>query len=183
MTDPYPENIVIDIDRERLRKFLHKRRLHTTLILTGFVGLLIGVCIINVELSRHVRPDEKTLAFVASRLGSSVVLLLALGFLAHARWGRRLTDREVDAWEVSVEGAFLRVRQYEGGWLDQKLHFRSIVDYAVLQDATMKQHGISSLQLSTTAGGFRSTLRIPAVKDCEKIRDMLIEVDRIREVS
>lgn len=183
MTDPYPENIVIDIDRERLRKYRHKQQLYAVLAFSVILGFPIGMGIMDVELSRHSGTIKKTPAFVISRLGVGFVSSLALGLLARATWGRRLTDREAKAWKVSVEGPFLRVCQYSGGWLDQKLHFRSIVDYSVLQDATMKRHGISSLQFSTTAGGYRSTLRIPAVKDCEKIRDMLIEIDRIREVS
>jgi hypothetical protein len=35
--------------------------------------------------------------------------------------------------------------------------------------------------MSTAAGGQRSAVNVPGVKDCLKVRDMLSEIDRQRE--
>ena len=65
--------------------------------------------------------------------------------------------------------------------IDRKLHFRAIVDYATTQDALMRRFDLHALQMTTTAGGPKSTLTIPGVKDCLKVRDILSDVDRLRE--
>jgi hypothetical protein len=64
---------------------------------------------------------------------------------------------------------------------DRNLHFRSIVDYAATQDILMRYFGIHALQMATTAGGQNRTLTSPRVKDCLHVRDVLADIDRLRE--
>jgi hypothetical protein len=45
----------------------------------------------------------------------------------------------------------------------------------------MQYFGIEALQMTTIAGGQNAALTIAGVKDCTKIRDMLSEIDRLRE--
>jgi putative N-acetylmannosamine-6-phosphate epimerase len=83
--------------------------------------------------------------------------------------------------QVRVEGSFLRIIQKVPALQDRKLHFRAIVDYATVEGSLMRRFGIMTLQMTTTAGGAASTIRIDGLRDCTKVRDMLAEIDSIRE--
>jgi hypothetical protein len=108
-----------------------------------------------------------------------IALLIAVLFYLVSN--HRLAWRLAASLEVSVEGPFLRVRQHLFVLSDRKLHFRSIVDYAVTQDLLMPYFGIHALQMNTTAGGENTNLVIPGVKDCLRIRDLLADIDSRRE--
>ena len=45
----------------------------------------------------------------------------------------------------------------------------------------MQWFGVEGLQMRTIAGGQDAKVTIEGVKDCTKIRDMLSEIDRLRE--
>jgi hypothetical protein len=64
---------------------------------------------------------------------------------------------------------------------DRKLHFRAMVDYAVVQDPLMRLFAISALQMTTTGAGQSSTIIVPGVTHCESVRDLLSQIDRCRE--
>jgi len=105
----------------------------------------------------------------------SVALLIYFVFF------HRSAARRAASLVVTVEGPFLRVRQDGAFSMDRKLHFRAIVDYATLQGWLMRKCGIHALRMTTTAGGQSSTLVIHGVKDCLKMRDILSDIDRLRE--
>ena len=58
-----------------------------------------------------------------------------------------------------------------GQWHDRKLHFKVVVDYDIIEDDWMRRYQIQYLRLNTLSGGMASAIVIPAVKDCEKVRD------------
>ena len=82
-----------------------------------------------------------------------------------------------------VEGAFLHIVQENYARVDRKLHFRSIVDYAAVDDILMRRFGLMALRMNTTGGGLDSTINLIGIKDCLKVRDMLAEIDSIREIQ
>ena len=45
----------------------------------------------------------------------------------------------------------------------------------------MRYFGIYALQMATTAGGQNTSLIIPGVKDCLRVRDLLADIDSQRE--
>ena len=184
MIDSYPSHLTIEIDRVRLRKFLCMRSLIAwATVFTLFGGLFGFVAFAkameaaeNSGLSGGAAAICGALALMKSIGISSVLALLAFfifSFRSDTRTARNL--------EVTIEGSFLRVRQFAHSMTDRKLHFRSIVDYTTYQDSLMRRCGIHSLQMTTIGGGPTSTVMIPGVKDCLKVRDMLSEIDHLRE--
>jgi len=114
---------------------------------------------------------------IATGIGISTLIALFCYFI----FSHRIASRLASTLTVTVEGAFLHVCQHTAILSDRKLHFRSIVDYAATQDLLMRYFGIYTLQMSTTAGGQNTSLIIPGVKDCLHIRDVLADIDRLRE--
>ena len=108
---------------------------------------------------------------------ASIVLLAGTCYLVFSRW--RAT-RWATSLEVTVEGPFLHVRENRLWATDRKVHFREIVDYATRQTALMRRCGLHELRMNTR-GGLSSIIIIPGVKDAVAVRDMLIEIDRLRE--
>lgn len=107
----------------------------------------------------------------------SLFAFLAFYFFVH----RPASLKAAAKMEVTVEGSFFRIRTYHFLHTDRKVHFRSIVDYATTEDSFMRYFGIAALELSTMGGGRFQTITIPGVKDCLAVRDMLSEIDRLRE--
>ena len=181
MSDQYPSTLNIEIDRDRLRNYLRVKWLLAWVFPLSFFGGLFGFGSINKALDHGIvsRTDAVLLFLRGAGTGIGIALLVAL-FL-YLLLSHRLASRLAGSLEVSVEGAFLRVRQHASVMSDRKLHFRSIVDYATTQDFLMRYFGIYALQMATTAGGQNSNLIIPGVKDCLSVRDLLADIDRQRE--
>ncbi|RYD45470.1 MAG: hypothetical protein EOP83_30905 [Verrucomicrobiaceae bacterium] len=102
---------------------------------------------------------------------------LVVYLLFHHRQSRR----HAETLEVSVEGSYLRIRHGGRSTSDRKIHFRSIVDYDARQSSFMRLFGIHSLFMNTSGGGPGSVIVIPGIKDCLQVRDMLSEIDSLRE--
>lgn len=45
----------------------------------------------------------------------------------------------------------------------------------------MLRFGITGIRIVTMNGGLHGIIELPAVKDAVKVRDMLAEIDRLRE--
>ncbi len=180
MSDQYPETLNIEIDRTRLRNYLRAKWLISWVLPLSFFGGLFGFS--NGKALDHglaSRTDAVLLVLRCVGTGIGISLLIAL--FCYLVFSHRIASRLAASLEVSVEGAFLHVRQHALILSDRKLHFRSIVDYAATQDFLMRRFGIQSLQMTTTAGGQNTNLVIPGVKDCLRVRDVLADIDRLRE--
>ena len=195
MNDPYPASFVIEFDRERLTTYFRVKYLLSWGIGLPILGSAVGFLTAANALDHSSGPSVVWL--LAGRIGAGLGVGFLLALVVYALFCHRRAARRAAYLEISVEGPFLRVRQrtyvrlseqpnnssYNGSYAtsDRKLHFRSIIDYAVVQDSLLRRCGISALQMTTPAGGFGSMLCIPGVKDCLKVRDMLSEIDALRE--
>ena len=181
MSDPYPSTLNVEIDRLRLKRYLRAKWLLSWTLPLCFFGGMFGLTTLGRAVDGGLPSWVEGATFVAKGVSIGVGVSLMLGFLCYLAFSHRLAARLAASIEVSVEGSFLRIRQHTNLLTDRKLHFRSIVDYATTQDSLMRHFGIHALQMTTTAGGPSSTIIIPAVKDCLKIRDVLSDIDRRRE--
>lgn len=185
MNDPYPPQLTIEIDRKRLANYLCFRAFFMWAFFCLFFGLLFGMGGIVRALEERKLPKIASLSdllfLISWELATHVGIAFLMAVLLYFIFNHRFALRLAASLEVSVEGAFLHLRQHTSVLSDRKLHFRSIVDYATTQDFWMGKFGIYSLQMTTAAGGPSSTVVIPGVKDCLKVRDMLSEIDRLRE--
>ncbi|MDX1964030.1 MAG: hypothetical protein SFX18_12820 [Pirellulales bacterium] len=175
---PYPENLTIEIDRDRLRKYLRVKYLFYFTPLLIF-GALIGFTSSIKTLERTGEFNFDTLLFVLRCIGTGVGISLLIALSGYFGCVYFYCARYAYTLSLTVEGAFLRIRQHSEIFTDRKLHFRSIVDYTVSQSYFMRLFQIESLQMSTT--GRNDNLSIPGVKDCLQVRDMLAEIDSQRE--
>ena len=182
MNDPYPHDIEIEIDRAALCRYL---RLLPILLLTGCLGSFGSTCGLLFTTGKDNRANLNSVAeyvqwvFIGAGLGALAGLLLA--FLIYLIVYHFSSKKIAAALHVSVEGQFLRVTE---GFLhrrDRKLHFRAIVDYTCYQGPLMRYCGITGIAMTTTAGGQDALLNVLAVQDATKIRDLLSEIDRLRE--
>lgn len=182
MNDPYPSTLNFEIDRQQLRNYLCVKWLCAWVLPLSFLGALFGLASMEKALDEGVGSRIDIILLIARCVASGMGISLIISLLGYFVFSHRMACRLAASLEVSVEGAFLRVRQHAGLLSDRKLHFRSIVDYAAIQDVLMRYFGIHALQMTTTAGGgTRSCVLIPGVKDCLKVRDVLADIDRLRE--
>ena len=180
MTDNYPENFEIEVERDMARKYLRIRWFFSWVL-----GLLPVSCFIGIMVTAGMRVYYQgydvngLLVFDVIRISLSIsasgILLL---YFTRSHW---LAARMAASLQVQVEGSFLRIIQEKYERVDRKLHFRSIVDYAAVDDILMRHFGLMALQMTTTGGGLESTITLIGIKDCLRVRDMLAEIDSMRE--
>ncbi len=181
MNDPYPQTIKIDIDRDRLCRYLRLQCFFgwtTTLVL---FGPLFGVLLLVGEKNRN-RFDSVDefyqQMFRGLSLGAAAGLLL--GVICYLVISHRRAQRTAHALQVTVEGPFLRIVEGLMFRTDRRLHFNSIYDYVCVQGPLMRWCGISRIDLKREQRPVQP-VRILAAKDPIKVRDMLSEIDSIRE--
>lgn len=182
MTDPYPQTLQIEIDRRKLCRYLRVQAILCWTITLVIISSLIGVA---TYLSEEKVAKLESVADICRQsclgLGIGAATGLLLGLFCYLVFHHFSTRREADSLHVSVEGQFLRVREGSLFRRDRKLHFRAIVDYACFQGPLMRRCGITGIAMTTMAGGQGAGVNILAVKDAPKIRDMLSDIDRLRE--
>jgi hypothetical protein len=181
MSDSYPDHFAIEIERERLRKYLRTKYLFSWVLCLGFFGGMFGLASVGKAFDRGIESWQAVVVLVSKSIGigigaSSLAALFLYLLLSH-----RLASRFASSVELTVEGAFLRIRQHTYVRSDRKLHFRSIIDYAVTQDFLMRRFGLHAIQMTTIAGGPTSRINVPGVKDCLRVRDLLADIDQKRE--
>ena len=181
MSDSYPEHLAVEIDRQRLKTYLRTKWLLSWVLSLGFFGGLFGLASIGAAFDRGFTSWSAGVALVAKCVAIGIGASSLLALLLYLILSHRLASRFAGSLELSVEGAFLHIRQHTSILTDRKLHFRSIVDYATTQDLLMRHFGLHALQMTTTAGGPTSTINIPGVKDCLRVRDVLADIDHLRE--
>jgi hypothetical protein len=181
MDDPYPSHFEIEIDRAGLRKYLRTKWLLSWAIGLGLLGAFGGLASAGKAFDEGLKPWTELLAIAARNMavGLCTGLVLAAGlYLVCSHW---LAALYANSLGMSVEGPFLRIRENWGARTDRRLHFRAIVDYAIQQGSLMRLFAVESLVMTTTGLGPTSTITIPGVKGSLATRDMLSEVDRLRE--
>ncbi len=183
MSDQYPETITIEIDRDRLRNYLRAKGLFSWALVLSLFGGLFGLSGVANALDHGLSSRAEGALILFKSVGTGVGISLLVALFCYLIFTHRIATRQARTLQVSVEGAFLRVRQHTAVLSDRKLHFRSIVDYATTQDFLMRQFGIYALQMSTTAGGQNTNLVIHGIKDCLRVRDDLADIDRLRETQ
>jgi len=181
VSDKYPSTLAIEIDRTRLRNYLRARWLLSWVLPLSFCGILFGLVRSGKALEHGVVPRDDIVLLIVRCFGATVGISLLVAVLLYLIFSHRLASRIAASLEVSVEGAFLRVRQHSLVLTDRKLHFRSIVDYATTQDCLMRYFGIHALCMTTTGGGQNANVIVPGVKDCLGVRDLLADIDQLRE--
>jgi hypothetical protein len=182
MNDPYPAVLRIEIDRQRLKSyFLADWLMSWTLpvsLLFVFIGALLGMTPEAQAFALNVPAIIKGVIAVTAGALIGFATGFVFTFIPYVIFRYRRDVNVSKTLELSVEGSFLRLRVKEGGWSDRKLHFRSIVDYAVFESSLMRKLRIQCLVMRTT-GGY--SLMVPGVVDCFAVRDKLSEIDRLRE--
>lgn len=182
-TDPYPENIDYEINREGLTQYflVDSRRVIRTLL-----WFIVGVCVFVPGISMlegctvylqpwMVIPVMVLLGFAIH--GLIVMLAVPISYLMKERARRTAMNLQ-----VSVQGAYLRIRSGEGEELsDQLIHFRSLVDFSHIKNKKLDRIGVEMLNINTMAGGIGSEITILGLKDTASVRDQLAEIDALRE--
>jgi hypothetical protein len=181
MSDSYPAALTIEIDRKRLRRYLCTKAFLGWFSPAAVIGGLLGFGSISKSLDKGNFSFGEVLALIVQSTAVGVLVAVVVVLPFFFLFGYRVASRLASTLDVSVEGPFLRIRQHAAALSDRKLHFRSIVDYATIQDSLMRFFGIEALQMPTTGCGVGSTVTIHGIKDCLKIRDVLSEIDRQRE--
>jgi membrane protein YdbS with pleckstrin-like domain len=181
MADPYPQAFPIEIERHKLCRYLRATAIlgwGTVLVfLTSSFGLAACSSKDNQAKFNSV-GDVWRESFLGLGLGAGIGLFLTLLLYLPIHFSMK---KIAESLKVSVEGQYLRVIE---GWLfrrDRKLHFRAIVDYECFQGPLMRRFGITGITMHTIAGGQSTSVKIHAVKDAAKTRDMLSDIDRLRE--
>lgn len=181
MTEKHPENIEFTIDRNRVAKFYKRQTLGILLWLGTIFGSLIGLTW-GSETSFSGDPEpfifEIGSVLLKTTVGAMAGVLMACASFAFKF--RQEAEKRANQLDLRVEGAFVRVRSFlplEGD-RDQKIHFRSAVDYSLTQAKRMKRFGLQNLVISTTSG---ASVVIPGVENAAAVRDQLAEIDAERE--
>lgn len=182
MNDPYPTNLTIEIERDRLRKYYRVQWFLLWVLVLAFFGFMFGLDSFTAEVRRGEISRADWFFPAALAVGKGLGISFLVSCLLYLLFSHRLAARLANSVEVTVEGPFLRVRKQDAFYSDRKTHFRSLVDCTAMQGFLMRRFGLFSLHISTTGGGggLRG-LVIPGVKDCLKVRDMLADIDRLRE--
>lgn len=184
MADPYPENIEIEIDHEGLCKYLRLTWFKALAVLFLFFGGLLGFVgpLEDIE-----KSEFQGIPWLIMKLGSGVLVGALIGVLIavviYFLFCHSKAKKVSQMLECRVEGAFLKVVHYSGfNKLDRKIHFRAVTDFSIIDDRRMQKFGIKALQMNTTGGSSTGLIRVDGIRDCEKVRDMLAEIDSQREV-
>ena len=182
MIDDYPDTIELDIDRDALRSYLRARWFISWVAGLAFIGGTLGFFTVTSRLDNHdYNGIQEFLSLLAMGIGIWLVVSFVLSTILYFLLSHRLAAVAATSLRVIVEGNFLRIIRHDPARMDQKIHFRSIVDYTIFEDALMRRFGIMSLQMTTTGGGNHASLQILGLRECLDARDKLAAIDALRE--
>jgi membrane protein YdbS with pleckstrin-like domain len=181
MTDRYPENIEFDVNRDALRAYLRTRWYLLWLGIPAFFGGFFGLMSVT-DSSDDLHGVLGLLLCLARGIGTGLLVSSAISTVLYLLFCHRIAARLAASLRVTVEGAFLRIVEEGYSRVDRKIHFRSIVDYTIVEGSLMRRFGVMSLRMTTTGSNQANpAIDISGLKDCEKVRDMLAEIDSSRE--
>jgi hypothetical protein len=183
MTDTYPESSFVEIDRDKLCRYYRRQAILVCSFFACF-GLLVGAGYTSD--GRHTREfgsAGEVWQAMFRGMGYGLLAGLLIGAICYLVFGHFSARKRANNLSVRVEGPFLRV--IEGAYIvrDRRLHFQAITDYSTSSNPLLRFCDIGQLILETKGGGRYSTIRIPGVKNALEVRDMLSELDRLREDS
>lgn len=181
VTDPFPSRFTIEIDRVRLRKFMRTGRLLLCFLPLAIFLPFFAFILAMGHVERGGFPWDQSVWIVLRWTGTGIGAAALIGSVIYLIFNHHQSYRFAESLEVSVEGAFLRIRQGGSVTSDRRIHFRSIVDYTCYQTRLMRFFGVHSLRMITPGAGPGAMLDIAGIKDCLRIRDMLSEIDSLRE--
>ncbi|QEG37831.1 PH domain-containing protein [Bythopirellula goksoeyrii] len=183
MNDQYPETFPIEIERDKLCRFYRVQSFIACSIVPFAFGFLFGGASTSKDRQRDFENAEQVWSEFLRGAITGIGWGLLIGATLYFVFGHFAARRWATALEVAVEGDFLRVKEGGSTRRDRKLHFRAIVDYATFQNPLMRLCEIDGILITTTSGGVYSTINVYAVKNALEVRDMLSEIDRLREDS
>jgi hypothetical protein len=182
MKDTYPDTFELEIDRPALRRYLRIEWFLSWFAVIMVLGGIITFAYICGQLGNDPILDlTELVTFVASRAAAGLSIAAALSVVCYFSISHLIAARVAKSLRVSVDGAFLRIVQQHFARIDRKIHFRSIVDYSIVESPLMRWLGVKSLKMTTT-GGMHSDLVVVGLADCERMRDVLAEIDSHREL-
>lgn len=180
-TNPVPDEIVYSFDHDRLRRYLRVRGLILWLGVLGMLGALFGFAAVGKKLDSR-RLDVPAKIFAASRsVGIGFGCGALIGAFCYCALTHVRSATEARAVSLRVNGPFVRLKT--GGFMhvDRKVHFRSIIDYSVIDGPLRRRFGLQTLQMTVPAGVPNGLIQLTGLRDCERVRDELSALDAARE--
>lgn len=181
--DSHPRQIAFEFDRENLRRYLRLRGLALWSLGLGGLGATFGFITAMDMLQRGnaALADKFPKALtVFAGVGASGIIL---GLICYLLFSHRQAVTHSRSISLEVDGAFLRIR--EGGLLktDRKIHFRSVVDYSLVESPLLRRFGLKTLRMTVPVGAPAGLIQINGLRNCEAVRDQLAEIDALRETE
>ncbi len=175
MSEKYPENIEIELDRKAIRAYLRTSWILPWFLIIGFFGGMFGAARVTEKIESVDIPD--ILMIYLKGIGSGIMVSAVISIILYFIFCHFQTNRLAKNLRIRVEGPFLRITHKGFTLVDRKMHFRSIIDYSIVEGVLMRRFHIVALHI--TAIGAR--IQVLGIKNCREIRDMLAEIDAIRE--
>ena len=179
MQDLHPETIELEIERDKLCRHIRLNSMRAWAISMGILALCPGVMWLIfgwLESDYPIWKLLRTTAIITLIVETAALLLAVILYYIISHWRIGIWASNL---RVMVEGPFLRViHGFAFKKTDRKIHFRALVDYVTLEDPSLRRAGLKNLVISKTDG---YQLYIHGLKDCDKVRDLLAEIDAARE--
>lgn len=178
---PPASEIVYTFDHDRLRRYLRVRGFILWVGTLGALGAFFGFipAAKKLESSRLDVPTKIIAATQFTGIGFGCGALIGAFcylMLTHAR-----SASEARTVSLRVDGPFVRLKS--GGFMhtDRKVHFRSIIDYSIIDGPLRRRFGLQTLQMTVPAGVPNGLIQLTGLNDCERVRDELAALDATRE--
>lgn len=178
----------IKLDNEGLCRFKKREHLGSLLVVLPLVFMFIGLITALPKENKQGRRPDVEMENLPQRLlvgtGIGCGLGVVCGLVTQLLLVRPIAKRFTAAYRVSVEGPYLRVVSHDWNYLDQKVHFRNLDNYAIFQSPAMRRAGIKSIRINHDGLGANRPMRyieVLAPVDPEKTRDTLAALDDQRE--
>ncbi len=183
LTDPYPENIDFEINREGL--FSYHLQVWNSIAqwaMSALLFMVVGIPSIKFwDRQTNGASWWMVFAVIIGVVVTSGVMGWIMSKLLSLIW-KKQAQRLADHFHVSVQGSFLRIKTgTQEQSTDRLIHFRSLVDYMHVVNPTLNKHGIEALRMETIGGGENTSITLRGLRNCKKIRNQLSEIDAFRE--
>ena len=181
-----PEEIHYPFDHDLLRHYL---RLKGALLWIGVLlclGAFFGFTSVGRLVENPNIPAAAKLANALRNTATGAGCGAALGGLCYLVLTHFRADRESRAASLHVEGPFVRVTLGGFARVDRKLHFRSIIDYSLVEGPLRRRLGLKTLVMSVPAGppvlgAPAGSVLLTGLRDPDHVRDELAALDAARE--
>lgn len=184
MDDHFPARVQFEIDHQAVTRVQRLEVWLALCVIGMFFGAMVGMASQEVKdsVAAEMTPSQlwSKLLFGAGCGTAAGLLFMSLIYLLLFHC---IIRRRSERLSLRVDGPFLCVTEMKFQRTNRKIHFRSIVDYAIVDGPLLRFAGIRALRMNTLGGGVASSILVPGVKDCERVRDMLAEIDAAREQS